>query len=92
MFVRMYVCNYVYIDMHSYIERQMETGKNFSTRLHARCFGRHKTYFDFRVTLVCLEGLVTHTILGAVRKIKCKNVYTWKVLEWPACPSLTFMG
>lgn len=25
----MYVYNYVYIDMHSYIERQMETGKNF---------------------------------------------------------------
>lgn len=39
----MYVYNYVYIDMHSYIERQMETGKNFSTRLHARCFGSHKT-------------------------------------------------
>lgn len=48
MFVRMYVYNYVYIDMHSYIGRQMETERNFSPCLHGRCFGRHKTCFDFR--------------------------------------------
>ena len=70
MFVRMYVYNYVYIDMHSYIGRQMETERNFSPCLHGRCFGRHKTCFDFRATLVCLEGLVIHTILGAVRKVE----------------------
>ena len=70
MYLYVYVHMYVYIDMYSYAGRQMETEKNFSTWLHARCFGRHKTCFDFRETLVCMKDLVTHTILGAVRKIK----------------------